>query len=71
MPTLATISVPTLIVVGDEDALTPVAESRAMHAAIAGSRLEIVNGAGHLSNFERPAAFNHVLGEFLASLAYT
>ena len=71
VPTLATISVPTLIVVGDEDALTPVTESRAMHAAIAGSRLEIVNGAGHLSNFERPAAFNHVLGEFLATLAYT
>ena len=69
--TLATITVPTLIVVGDEDVLTPAAESRAMHAAIAGSRLEIVSGAGHLSNVERPAAFNHVLGEFLASLAYT
>jgi 3-oxoadipate enol-lactonase len=70
-PTLATITVPTLIIVGDEDVLTPVAESRAMHEAIAGSRLEIVSGAGHLSNFERPAAFNHILGEFLAALAYT
>lgn len=70
-PTLATIDVPTLIVVGEEDVVTPVAESRAMHAAIEGSRLEIVNAAGHLSSLERPTAFNHVLGEFLASLAYT
>ena len=69
-PTLATITVPTLIVVGDEDVITPVADARAMHAAIRGSRLEIIAGAGHLSNLERPAAFNHVLSEFFASLAY-
>jgi pimeloyl-ACP methyl ester carboxylesterase len=68
--TLATITVPTLIVVGDEDVLTPPAEARAMHAAIPKSRLEIVAGSGHLTNLERPAGFNHVLGEFLASLAY-
>lgn len=66
--TLATIDVPTLIIVGDEDVLTPVKESRAMHLAIPGSRLEIVSGAGHVSNAERPAAFNHVLSEFLISL---
>jgi len=62
---LATIDVPTLIVVGEEDALTPVKESEAMHAAIAGSRLEIIPGAGHCANFERPAAFDHVVEEFL------
>lgn len=67
-PTLATIDVPVLIVVGEEDALTPVKESEAMHAAIPGSRLEVLSGAGHVSNVERPAAFNHVLTEFLASL---
>ncbi len=67
-PTLATIDVPTLIVVGDEDALTPVADARAMHLAIAGSRLEVIAGAGHVSNMERPATFNHVLSEFLVSL---
>jgi pimeloyl-ACP methyl ester carboxylesterase len=67
-PTLATIDVPVLIVVGDEDALTPVKESEAMHAAITGSRLEVLTGAGHVSNVERPAAFNHVLSEFLSSL---
>lgn len=67
-PTLATIDVPTLIVVGDEDVLTPVKEARAMHLAIAGSRLEVIAGAGHVSNIERPATFNHVLSEFLVSL---
>ena len=67
-PTLATITVPTLVVVGDEDALTPVSEARAMHLAVGGSRLEIIAGAGHVSNAERPATFNHVLSEFLTSL---
>jgi pimeloyl-ACP methyl ester carboxylesterase len=66
--TLTTIDVPTLIVVGDEDVLTPVSESRIMHEGIRGSRLEIIAGAGHVSNVERPAAFNHVLSEFLATL---
>jgi pimeloyl-ACP methyl ester carboxylesterase len=65
---LASIDVPTLIVVGDEDVLTPVKESQAMHRGIRGSRLEVLSGAGHVSNFERPAAFNHVVSEFLASL---
>ena len=69
--TLATINVPTLIVVGEEDALTPPKEARAMHAAIAGSTLEIIADAGHLSSLERPAAFNHVLTEFLSALSYS
>ena len=67
-PTLATIDVPTLIVVGEEDVLTPPSEARLMHAAIRGSRLEVIARAGHASSFERPAAFNHLVGEFLASL---
>ena len=67
-PTLATINVPTLIVTGDEDTIIPVDEARAMHAAIRGSSLEIISGAGHLSNLERPAAFNHVFSEYLAKL---
>lgn len=68
--TLATVNVPTLVVAGEEDVLTPPAEARAMHAAIAGSRLEIISGAGHVSNVERPAAFNHVTSEFLGVLTY-
>ncbi|MCX5762501.1 MAG: alpha/beta hydrolase, partial [Gemmatimonadetes bacterium] len=67
-PTLGTIDVPTLIVVGEEDVLTPVKEARAMHLAIGSSRLEVIAGAGHVSNVERPATFNHVLSEFLISL---
>jgi pimeloyl-ACP methyl ester carboxylesterase len=59
-----------MIVTGDEDLLTPPSDARAMHDAIAGSRLEIIAGAGHLSNLERPAAFNHVLSESFVSLAY-
>jgi 3-oxoadipate enol-lactonase len=68
---LPSIDVPTLIIVGEEDVLTPVKDARAMHAAIAGSRLEILEKAGHVSNIERPAAFNHVVGDFLDSLAYS
>ena len=68
-PDLATITVPTLVVVGDEDALTPPRDARALHEGIAGSRLEVLAGAGHASAVERPAAFNHVLREFVATLA--
>jgi 3-oxoadipate enol-lactonase len=66
--TLGTISVPTLVVVGDEDVLTPPKEARTMHRAIPRSRLEVIEQAGHLSNMERPAAFNGVLSEFLRSM---
>ena len=69
-PTLATIDVPTLIVTGDEDAIIPVSESEAMHAAIRQSTLEVITGSGHLTNLERPAAFNHVVSEFLAKLSF-
>ena len=67
---LATINVPTLIVCGAEDVATPPDESRLMHDRIAGSTLEIIEGAGHLSSLERPAAVNHVMREFLARLIY-
>jgi 3-oxoadipate enol-lactonase len=66
--TLPTISVPTLVIAGDEDVITPPKDARAMHAAIRGSRLEILAGAGHLSSIERPAAFTAVLSEFLHAL---
>jgi pimeloyl-ACP methyl ester carboxylesterase len=67
---LGTIDVPTMIVVGEEDVLTPPAEACLMHDAIAGSRLETIERAGHLSNMERPAAFNTVLTEFVGGLLY-
>lgn len=63
-PALTTISCPTLVVCGSEDALTPVKESEAMVAAIPGAQLAIIPGAGHASCVERPAAFNAVLAGF-------
>ncbi len=67
-PQLASITVPTLIIVGAEDALTPPAEARAMHAAISGSRLIEIPGAGHLTNLEQPEAFNVAIRGFVTSL---
>jgi 3-oxoadipate enol-lactonase len=68
--TLATINVPTMIVTGEEDVITPPRDARIMQASIPGSRLEILQLAGHLSNVERPAAFTTVVSEFLGSLLY-
>jgi 3-oxoadipate enol-lactonase len=68
--TCAEIDVPTLVISSDEDVLTPPKEAAQLAAAIRGSRLEVLQGAGHLSNVERPAAFNTVVSEFLASLLY-
>lgn len=67
---LGSIDAPTLIIVGEEDVVTPPKEARAMHHAIRGSRLEVIEKAGHLSNIERPAAFNTVVSEFLGGLLY-
>ncbi len=64
-PTLPTIAVPTLVLVGEQDTITPPAEARAMHERIRGSRLEVIAEAGHICNLERPAAFNHVVSEFV------
>jgi pimeloyl-ACP methyl ester carboxylesterase len=68
-PTLETIDVPTLVIVGDEDALTPPKQAEVLVDGIRGARLEIIAGAGHVPCLERPAAFNLVLGEFVAQLA--
>jgi len=58
--------VPTLVLVGAEDALTPPAEAATMAAAIPGARLDVIPQAGHLANLENPAAANAALGAFLA-----
>lgn len=62
---LAQITLPTLIMVGEEDPGTPVAASEAMHARIAGSKLVILPEARHLSNIEQAEAFNTALMDFL------
>lgn len=62
---LAAISAPVLVVVGDEDVATPVADARAVAAAVPGARLEVVTGAGHSSTVEAPEAVTALLREFL------
>ena len=62
---LPAITSPTLILVGAEDAITPVGDSEKMHNAIAGSRLVVIENAGHVSNLERTDEFNQNLVDFL------
>ena len=64
-PRLGEIRVPTLVVVGDEDIITPPSESQALAKGIPDSRLEIVPGAGHFPMLEQPDSFNLLLGGFL------
>lgn len=66
---LPTIAIPTLVVVGELDALTPPADSQAMAAAIPGARLVTVPGAGHLAPMERPRAVAAALSEFFGKMA--
>ena len=62
---LSAISVPTLIVVGEDDPGTPVAASRTIHERITGSDLVVLKFASHLSNVEQPEAFTKALLDFL------
>jgi 3-oxoadipate enol-lactonase len=64
--TLPTIAVPTLVLVGAEDLLTPPSEAATMAAAIPRARLDVIPGAGHLANLESPDAVNAALRAFLA-----
>jgi pimeloyl-ACP methyl ester carboxylesterase len=67
-PLLSTIDVPTLVVVGADDALTTVDEMRRMAAAIPEAKFKIVPEAGHLSPLENPPVFNATLANFLDGL---
>jgi pimeloyl-ACP methyl ester carboxylesterase len=67
-PSLADIRVPTLVLVGGDDVLTPPALAESLVARIPGARLEVIDGAGHLSNLERPLRFNAALRGFLDGL---
>jgi pimeloyl-ACP methyl ester carboxylesterase len=63
--TLQAIAVPALILVGQEDSLTPVDDSRKMHAMQPNAELVELPAAGHLTNLETPVAFNAALSAFL------
>jgi len=66
--TLNKITVPTLIICGREDEVTPLAQSEFMHATIKGSILHVIDDAGHVSNLEQPDEFNKHLLDFLTAL---
>jgi len=66
--TLRGLTVPALVVVGDEDALAVQDEARAMADALPDAELLVVPGAGHLCTVERPDAFNDAVAEFAAAL---
>jgi len=68
-PGLGNIRVPTLVVVGEQDAATPPDGAKRAADRIPGSRLVVIPGAGHLSNLEDPAAFTAALREFLSGVA--
>ncbi|WP_148592278.1 alpha/beta fold hydrolase [Streptomyces sp. WAC01526] len=65
---LSQVSVPALVVVGTEDAYTPVSDARDIHARVPDATLSVIEQAGHLPNLERPDEFNAALAEFLHSL---
>ncbi|MBA3512742.1 alpha/beta fold hydrolase [Sphingomonas sp.] len=62
------VGVPTLVLVGGDDSVTPPELSRDLAEMIDGAELQILPGAGHLSNIERPADFNRIVEEFVAPL---
>jgi pimeloyl-ACP methyl ester carboxylesterase len=62
---LGSIAVPTLVVVGERDAITPVDGAKKMAERIPGAELQIVPGAGHMSPVEEPDVVNRAVAQFL------
>ena len=65
---LAGMTVPTLLIVGEEDMIFPVNVMQATQRLIPNSRLEVVPGAAHSTHFEQPEAFNRLVSEFFAQV---
>lgn len=61
---LARFSGPTLVIVGEHDAITPPAKAKEMADLVSGAQLEIIPEAAHLTNLEQPAAFKRLLEQF-------
>jgi pimeloyl-ACP methyl ester carboxylesterase len=66
--TIQSVSVPTLVIVGEEDTVTPPQEARKLAAAIANAELVVVPRAGHLASLEQPSSFNAAVETFLSRL---
>ncbi|MHB8618788.1 MAG: alpha/beta fold hydrolase [Chloroflexota bacterium] len=67
-PLLPGIAAPTLILWGEHDTVCPRAESEELLGGIPGARMDVISGAGHMSNQERPEAFNQAVRIFLSGL---
>ena len=65
---LPSIGVPTLIVAGQDDALTTPAMARAMSRHIPRAKVAIIPNAGHLAPMEQPQHVNQAIGSFLAAI---
>lgn len=68
MDEIENLTLPVLIMVGSEDTPRPVLESYLMQDAIRGSRLEVIDGAGHISSLEQPDQVIHHLSAFFLSV---
>jgi pimeloyl-ACP methyl ester carboxylesterase len=68
VPLLRDIDVPTLVLVGSEDAIALPADTREWAANIPESQLAVIAGAGHVSNLEQPSAFDDLLIGFIDAL---
>lgn len=64
----ALIDVPTLVLVGDLDPVTPPALSQELAALIDGSRLEVIAGASHIANLDKPVEFNREVERFISAV---
>jgi 3-oxoadipate enol-lactonase len=66
---LSKISVPTLIMAGEHDTVTPPSAAKVMHGRIPNSRLHLIENAAHMSNLENPGLFNEHLAEFIDEIS--
>jgi 3-oxoadipate enol-lactonase len=62
------IDVPTLVIVGDRDLVTPPDLSHELAGLVAGAQMQVIAGAGHLTNLDKSAAFNRIVEEFVTDL---
>ena len=67
-PLLPPVRVPTTIIVGEDDVITPPSDALLMHSLIEGSTLVRIPGAGHMANLEAPEAFNEAMQRLLSLL---
>ena len=64
----AAIRTPTLILVGDQDSITPPALSEELAALIPNAQLCVIEGASHLANLDKPEEFNRAIEDFLSAV---